>query len=312
MAGIYDVVIVGAGAAGLTAGIYVSRKKLKNLIISVDVGGLTNLTNHIENYPGAGTQPGPDLMNKFFEEAKRFGSEFKYAKVEKVNKQIDGAFELLLEGGESIKSKTVILAFGSLPKMIGVPGETKFLGRGVSTCATCDAPLYKGKVTAVIGGGNSAVEGALELSNIASKTYLIHRREEFRADPITLEKLKSSPNVEILTNANVLEIIGDKKVETLKLKTSFGDHLIKVDGVFIEIGHEVKADFIKGLVDLNPQNEVIVDLVGKTNVPGIFAAGDATINPYKQTVISAGSGATAALECYKYIMGSKAILSDWK
>ncbi len=310
---IYDVIIIGGGAAGLTAGIYCSRKKLRNAAITVDIGGQTNLTNHIENYPGAGAQSGPELMRKFAEEAKAFGTEMIYEKVVGIEKKEGAMFGVTTENGGAYEAKAIILASGAMPKTLGIPGEDKFFGRGVSTCTTCDAPFYKGKVTAVVGGGNAAVEGALELSTIASKVYLIHRREEFRADPITLDKVRSAPNVEILLDALVQEIRGERKVSSILVKMKSGEaREMPVDGVFIEIGHEVKTDFLKGLVGLNERKEIIIDLANRTSTPGIFAAGDITLVPYKQTIISAGEGAKAALSAYNYLTGGKGGSTDWK
>ncbi|MFH1443035.1 MAG: thioredoxin-disulfide reductase [Candidatus Micrarchaeota archaeon] len=310
--GDYDVIIIGGGPAGLTAGIYCSRKKLKNAIITVDTGGQTNLTNHIENYPGTGALPGPDLMEKFKSEAEKFGAKIIYSQVKKAEKTNDGNFNVIASDGKTYSSRALILCFGSLPKMLGVPREDKFLGRGVSTCTTCDAPLFKNKITAVVGGGNSAVEGALELSTIASKVYLIHRRKEFRADPITIEKLKQKGNVELILDAVVEEIAGEKNVKSVKLKMKDGKaREIPIDGLFIEIGYEVKTDIVRELVKINEKNEIIIDANNRTSVPGVFAAGDVTTVAFKQTVISAGEGAKAALECYKYLTGGKIDSVDW-
>jgi thioredoxin-disulfide reductase len=309
---LYDVLIIGGGPAGLTSGIYCSRKKLKNAIISIDIGGQTNLTNHIENYPGTGALLGMELMDRFANEAKKFGTQVIAAQVTKLEKS--GAnFKITTSDGSNYSARSVILAFGAMPKMLGIPGEDKFLGRGISTCTTCDAPLFKNKVTAVVGGGNSAVEGALELATIASKVYLIHRRGEFRADPITVDKLSQVKNIELLLNSMVNEVIGDKNIKSIKVANTQNNTAIEIpiDGLFIEIGHEVKTDFLKGFVAVNEKNEVIIDLSNKTNIPGIFAAGDITTVAFKQTVISAGEGAKAALECYKYLTGGKIDTIDW-
>ncbi len=206
----YDVVIVGGGPAGLTAAIYTCRKNLKTIVVSVDIGGQTNLTTHIENYPGVDAMPGPDLMQKFHESAKKFGAEFKTCKVTKIDKE-DDKFKVLMADCETIIAKAVILAFGRIPRALGIPGEDKFLGRGLSTCATCDAPLYKNKIVAVIGGGNAAVEGALELVEAgAKKVYLVHRRNEFRADEVTVKKAKAEKIIEITTPFVPVEIVGFK------------------------------------------------------------------------------------------------------
>lgn len=308
----HDVIILGAGAAGLTAAIYTSRKKLKTLVVSIDIGGQTNLTGNIENYPGTGPMGGAELMQKFYTEAEGFGAEIVMGKSSKVEKTENG-FRVGLANGESYESKALILAYGKVPKSLGIEGEEKFMGRGVSTCVTCDSPLYKGRNVAVIGGGNSAVEGALELAAVAKKVYLIHRRDSFRADGVTLDKLKNYANIELMLNSIPLRINGNKNVEGIlvenvptKDKTD-----IKVDGVFIEIGYVVDTSFVQHLVKVNDKNEIIVDGRGNTSHAGIFAAGDVTFTPFKQTVIAAGDGAKAALECYRWLTGGKAVL-DWK
>ncbi len=307
---IYDTIIIGAGAAGLTAATYTCRKKMSTLILSADVGGQTNLTNHIENYPGVDACPGPDLMKKFEEQAKRFGAELILLKVTKIEKK-KGIF-LVFAGEQKYESKTLILAFGKVHRSLNIPGEEKFFGRGVSTCATCDAPLFKNKIAAVIGGGNAAVEAALELSAIAKKVYLIHRRQEFRADEITVEKMKKDKKIELVLNHESTEIKGDKFVKSITVRDVAAKTTkeLLVDGVFVEIGYELDTGMVKHLVKLTDKNEVIADRAGKTSDPAIFAAGDVTITPFKQTVISAGEGAVAALSCHKYLSGGKES-SDW-
>ncbi|MBI5065298.1 thioredoxin-disulfide reductase [Candidatus Woesearchaeota archaeon] len=309
----YDIIIVGAGAAGMTAAVYTCRKNLKTAIVSIDIGGQTNLTNHIENYPGTGAMPGPELMQKFKEDAVKFGAEFISGKVTKVEKE-KKEFLVTINNKETVKTKAIILAFGRVPRKLNIPGEDKFFGRGVSTCATCDGPLYRNKVVAVIGGGNAGTEGALELSEISTQVYLIHRREELKADPITVEKVKKKKNVEIIFNSIATEIKGDKTVKSIKIKntTTNKEREIEINGVFIEIGAEVQSEIVKHLVKTNERNEILVDEVGVTSCPGIFAAGDVTQVPFKQTVISAGDGAKAALQCYNYLSGNTAEVQDWK
>jgi thioredoxin-disulfide reductase len=309
----YDVIIVGAGAAGLTAAIYTCRKNLKTAIVSVDVGGQTNLTNHIENYPGVDALPGPKLMEKFLQNAKSFGAELIMGKVAKVDKK-DSGFTVVLAEGKTYEARAVIMCSGTVPRELGIPGEAKFLGRGLSTCATCDAPLFKNKITAVIGGGNAAVEGALELAHVgAKKVYLVHRRNEFRADEITVDKAKKSKLIEFTTPWEPVEILGDKFVTGLKIRhaESKKEQTLELQGVFKEIGHVVDISSIKHLVNVNERNEVIIDAGNRTPVPGIFAAGDLTTVPYKQTVISAGEGAKAALSCYQWLSNQKATPIDW-
>ena len=308
----YDVIIVGAGAAGLTAAIYTCRKKLKTLIVSIDIGGQTNLTSHIENYPGTGPMSGIELMQRFQNDAVKFGTEIVMGKVNKVEK-INSNFRVNLANGETYECKALILAYGKVPKSLGIEGEEKFMGRGVSTCVTCDAPLYKNRNTAIIGGGNSAVEGALELATIARKVYLIHRRDAFRADEMTIEKLKNHNNIELVLNSIPTKVLGDKNVAGLEVENTNTKERkqLNVDGVFIEIGYVVDTSFVQHLVKVNEEKEIIVDDRGNTSCPGIFAAGDITAVPFKQTVIAAGEGAKAALECYRWLSGGKGAVLDW-
>jgi len=308
----YDVIIVGAGAAGLTAAIYTCRKKLKTAIISIDVGGQTNLTSHIENYPGSGPMHGIELMQRFQNEAIGFGAELIMGKVNKVDKTENG-FKAGLANGEEYECKALILAYGKVPRSLGIEGEEKFMGRGVTTCVTCDAPLYKNRDTVIIGGGNSSVEGALELATLAKKVYLVHRRDTFRADEITVEKLKNSKNVELVLNSVGTKIIGDKNVEAIEVENIVTKEkkTLKVDGIFIEIGYVVDTSFIQHLVKVNEKKEIIVDERCNTSHPGIFAAGDITPVLYKQTVIAAGEGSKAALECYRWLTGGKGAILDW-
>jgi len=308
----YDVIIVGAGAAGLTAAIYTCRKKLKTAIISIDVGGQTNLTSHIENYPGTGAMHGIELMRKFQNEAIGFGAELIMGKVNKVEK-IENSFRVGLANGEAYDCKSLILAYGKVPKSLGIEGEEKFMGRGVSTCVTCDAPLFKKRDVAIIGGGNSAVEGALELATFANKVYIIHRRDTFRADEITVEKLKNNKQIELVLNSVTLKVIGDKNVEGVEVENIIAKEKkeLKVDGVFIEIGYVIDTSFVQHLVKVNEKKEIIVDERGNTSCPGIFAAGDVTPVPFKQTVIAAGEGSKAALECYRWLTGGKGAVLDW-
>lgn len=327
----YDVIIVGAGAAGLTAAIYTCRKKLKTLIVSIDVGGQTNLTSHIENYPGTGAMHGVELMQKFQNEAIGFGAELIMGKVNKVNMsvnrsaisdhaqkpqvfdKIENSFRIGLANGEIYESKALILAYGKVPKSLGIESEEKFMGRGVSTCVTCDLPLYKNRDVALVGGGNSAIEGALESATIARKVYLIHRRDSFRADEITVGKLKNNPQIELVLNSIPLKIIGDKNVEGIEVKNIVTKEKreIKVEGVFIEIGYVVDTSFVQHLVKVNEKKEIIVDERCNTSCAGIFAAGDITPVPFKQTVIAAGEGSKAALECYRWLTGGKGAVLDW-
>lgn len=321
-----DALIVGGGAAGMTAALYLTRKKLKTYVVTVDVGGQTNLTTDIQNYPGYVGKSGPDLMLLFKKQAEDAGAEFLYGKVAKVEK-LNGAnasgaapkpgevqFRATMANGDVINSKLVILAFGKVARMLNVPGEQKFFGRGVSTCVTCDAPLYAKKSVVVVGGGNSAAEGVLELSTLATHVDWVHRSDKFVADQVTIDKVKVKPNVTIYLNSDVKEISGDKFVTGAVIKNSKNGEEKKLDanGVFIEIGFVVDTALVKGLVNINAKNEILVNPDQETNVPGILAAGDCTNTAYKQTVISAGEGAKAALQAYKWMTGGQGVGIDWK
>jgi thioredoxin-disulfide reductase len=309
----YDVIIVGSGPAGLSAAIYSCRKKLKTTLISLDIGGQGNLTSHIENYPGVMPTSGIKLMEIFQKQAESFGAEFIFGKVVNV-KKVSDYFEVELDNKEKYLSQTVILSFGKIARRLGIPGEDKFFGKGVSTCATCDGPLFKGKNVAVIGGGNSALEASMDLSNFAKKVYLVHRRNEFRGDEVTVEKVKKNPIIEIILDTAPIEIKGEKFVKSLFLENI--NNLVKkeifVDAVFLEIGYVVDPSLVKNLVKINKNNEIEIDHVGRTSCQGIFAAGDATNNPYKQAVIAAGDGARAALQAYNYLVCEKVKGSDEK
>ncbi|MBU1201044.1 MAG: FAD-dependent oxidoreductase [Nanoarchaeota archaeon] len=311
----YDVIIIGGGAAGLTAGIYTGRKNLKTLIISVNVGGQTSIPSSIENYPGFDEVNGFELMTKFQAQAMKWGAEIISGKIVKLEKKSDKLFKLTLANKEEYETKSVILAFGKTPNSLDIPGEDKFMGKGVSTCVTCDGPLYRNKTAAIIGGGNSALGGVRELAPIAKKVYLVHRRDAFRGDEVEVKRIKGLKNVEFVLSHVPVEIKGNQFVEGLIVQ-SINDKKKKtlaVDGVFVEIGFKVDSDFLGDLVKRNEQKEVITNSLNETSQPGIFGAGDVTNVPFKQTVISAGEGAKAALQCYHYLSGSKGKVSiDWK
>jgi thioredoxin-disulfide reductase len=308
----YDTIIIGAGPAGLAAAIYTCRKNLKTLILTVDVGGQGNLTKHIENYPGALPQSGMELMDKFRQQAETFGAEFVFGKTKVIKKEKD-IFTISLANGEEYQSKTVILAYGKIPRMLGIPREEELMGRGVSTCATCDGPLFRNKTVVVVGGGNSALEAAEELASYATKVYLIHRRQGFRADEVTIEKVKKNEKVEMVLDSVPVEIHGEKFVTDVTIENvqTKEKRKIATDGIFLEIGYIVDSSMVKDLVKINDYNEVVVDFVGKTSVSGIFAAGDVTNTPYKQAVVAAGDGAKAALSAYAYLTGDKKTVPDW-
>lgn len=311
---IFDLIIIGGGPAGLSAGIYASRRKLKTLILAKNIGGQAGYASQVENYPGYEAIGGFELMQKFQKQAEKFGCNFKYEEVIDVKKEKN--YFVTKTHSTEYKSLTIILAFGMTPRNLDVAGEKEFLGKGVAYCATCDGPLFKNKNVAVVGGGNAALESVLYLSNIAKKVYQIHRREEFSGEAVLIEKIKGNKNVELVLDSVVTKINGDKfvkSVEVENLKTRAKSE-IALDGVFIEIGHVVNAGPIKNLVEIDENHAVIIDSDCQTNVAGCFGAGDVTNIKYKQIVISAGEGAKAALSVYKYLQrleNKENPLFDW-
>jgi len=309
----YAVIIVGGGPAGLSAAIYTCRKSLKTLVLTSALGGQCAITDMIENYPGYKKVNGLELMMNFEEQATSFGAKIEYAKVEKVSKK--GEEFTVNANGKDYTAKTVVLAFGKTPRELDVPGEKQFIGKGVTYCATCDAPLYKGKACAVVGGGNSAFEAALLLSRIgASKIYLNHRRDEFRGDEYSLAKIKSDPKIELVCCVAPVEVKGDKFVKSLVVENvnDKKKRELVVEGIFVEIGYEVKTDFLGGLAEIDDLKQIKVNVRCETSTPGLFAAGDVTSNPFKQVVIAAGEGARAGMQAYNYLTNLKGPISaDW-
>jgi len=302
MAETYDVIIVGGGPAGMTAAIYARRKLLKTLLISRDIGGQVLLTGYIENYPGFVERSGMALADILERQAKEFGTEIVMGEVKRVEKA-EGLFRVISDEGEFLV-RALIVTGGSSYKRLNVPGEEKFFGRGVSTCATCDAPLARGRAVAVVGGGNAALQGVELLAKYASRVYAIHRRDRFRADEILIERVKKMPNVEPVLNSEVTEVRGDKKVEGVLIRDVRTGEVkeLRVERVFVEVGREIKLDYVKHLVETNKIGQVVVDRAQRTSCEGIFAAGDITDLPYGQAIIAAGDGAVAALSAYDYLM----------
>lgn len=302
---IWDVIIVGGAAAGLTAALYASRRALKTLVITKDLGGQAALTTEIENYPGRDLVEGFGLMSDFEKQAKKFGAQIQFGEVEEIIPQ-DGDF-LVKTSNNQFLSHAIILAFGLTPRDLGVPGEEKFKGQGVSYCATCDAPLFKGKTVVVIGGGNSGLDAADLLAKLGSPVYLIHNIDHLSGDEILRKKVEENTKIKIFLNTSVLEILGKDLVTGIKIKDNQTgkEQELKVQGVFIEIGYKPKTDWVKKLVDLDERGQIIISKDCETSHEGVFAAGDVTNISYKQIVISAGEGAKAALQIYKYLQSHK-------
>jgi len=307
----HDIIIIGGGVAGLTAALYSARKGMKTAVISENVGGQLVLAEHIQNFPGF-SGSGYDLVAKIKEQAVGVGVEIVYGKVAKLDKAEPG-FRVTLSKGEVLEARAAIIACGKIPRRLGIPGEDKFMGRGVHVCSICDAPLYRDKTAAVVGGGNSAVEAAVNLMRFAKKVYLVTKAEKCRADDITLKELWASEKVERVTNHVPVEVLGDKFVNGLVVEdvNTHEKRSLVVDGVFVEVGYAVNADIVKHIVKLNENNEIIVDSRGATSCEGLFGAGDATSTTFKQAIISAGEGAKAALSAYAYLNQGGAAKPDW-
>ncbi|MBC2575179.1 thioredoxin-disulfide reductase [Peptostreptococcus canis] len=300
---IYDIVIIGGGPGGMTAGVYGGRAELKTLILEKSFhGGQMVSTSDIENYPALPETNGIQLSNDMLEHAKKFGAKIDYKGVDSIEVLEDGT-KKLVTGGEEILTKTVILSMGSTSRKLGIPNEEKFTGRGVGYCAICDGGFYRNKVVAVNGGGDTAVEDALYLSRIASKVYLVHRRDELRANK-TLQTRLFESDVEVVWNSTIKEIQGDDKLNAIVTvdKTDGSERTIELDGLFIAIGGIPTSDLVKNLVDLDPQGYIITNENCETNIPGIFAVGDIRKKSLRQIITAAADGAIAVHSAEKYIL----------
>lgn len=301
---IYDLIIIGAGPAGLTASIYASRYKLDHLIIGETPGGQGLMAGTVENYPGFASISGVELMQKMVEHAKGYGVELVQAQVKKIEKV--GDLFKISTGEQIYQAKTLILAMGSALKSLGIPGEEEFIGKGVSHCTTCDAPFFKNKIVAVVGGGNAALMGAIHLTAFAEKVYLIHRRGEFRGEPYRIDIVKKNPKIELILSTQVKEIKGTNVVEEMILDKPYkGLVSLKVNGVFIEIGHIPSSTLAAELgVEVDAQNHVLANPDMTTNIPGVFVAGDLiTIKGgilLHQYVTATAEGATATSAVYRH------------
>ncbi|GMT47558.1 MAG: thioredoxin reductase [bacterium] len=304
---LYDFIIIGAGPAGMTAAVYAARKKLDTLVISKDIGGQPLLTSGIENYMGYQYVTGPELMRKFEEQVKQFPVAL--LTDEKVAKLTTGdkGFIISTTTDKKFRSRSVIIASGKRPRPLNVPGEKELTGRGISYCATCDAPLFGEMDVAVTGGGNSALTAVIDLLKYARRIYLIDVMPTLTADLTLIERAKESDKVEFYPGHLVKEIRGTNRVENIVISSKNGgeDKTLSVSGVLVEIGLIPNSEFAKGLVKLNHLQEIVVDCECKTSVEGIFAAGDVTNVPEKQIIVAAGEGAKAALSTYNYLLQKK-------
>lgn len=300
-----DLIIIGGGIAAHTAALYASRASLKPLVLSGSRAELDqlSLTGVVENYPGfpEGVK-GPKLIEDCKKQAQKFGAEYIYDKIKSIKKNKSG-FEIT--GNKKYTAKAVIISTGASPRRLGIKGEKEYWGKGVSACATCDAPLYKNKTAVVIGGGDSAMEESLALIKFTKKVYLIHRRDKFRASKIMQSRvMKQKGKIEIIFDTEAVEVLGDKLVTSLKVKNrkTGKEKKIKTDGVFYAIGHIPNTSMVKGVVKLDKMGYITTDKFGKTNVDGLYAAGDVQDPVFKQAITSAGTGCMAALNSEKFIL----------
>ncbi len=300
---IQDVVIIGTGPAGLTAAIYSARANLKPLVVEgMQAGGQLTITSDVENYPGfpEGVM-GPELMVNFRKQAERFGASFLTGEVTKVD--FSKTPHKVYIGDKMIEAKTVIISTGASANLIGLPNEWRLMGKGVSTCATCDGFFFRGHEIAVVGGGDSAMEEANFLTRFAKKVTLIHRRDKFRASKIMVDRAYKNPKIEVLLDTVVEDVLGEKDVTGIKikkLKTGEAKEL-KVTGIFVSIGHSPNTKLFKGLLDMDQNGYLITKDGPKTNIPGVYAAGDVQDHVYRQAITAAGSGCMAAIDAERYL-----------
>jgi len=302
----YNVVIIGSGCAGLTAAIYAARANLKPLVIDGhEQGGQLALTTHVENYPGFPDGiMGPELIENMRKQAQRFGAEFKAGAVNEVD-LTKRPFKITA-GKENYEAQALIVAAGATARLLGLPGEKELIGRGLSTCATCDGYFFREKAIAVVGGGDSAMEEANFLTRYANKVYLVHRRNEFRASKIMIDRARANPKVEFVTPFVVEEILSPKGhvegARLLNLETKEARE-IAVDGIFVAIGHDPNSTVFKGKLEMDSNGYLIPKHGTLTSIPGVFIAGDVQDHRYRQAVTAAGSGCMAALDAEKFLEG---------
>ncbi len=306
-----DLAVIGAGPAGITAGIYAVRYGLNVVVVGNQPGGLAMHAHEIENYPGFKAISGAELMQKFMQHATKLGVNIKHATVVQARKLLTETeqFEIVLDSGETIIARALILALGTEKKKLNIEGEDKFIGKGVSYCYTCDAAFFSGKTVAVIGGGDSAVLAALLLSEIAKKVYVVYRRNKLKAQHALIQKLKAKQNVEVIFNAIPVKFIGDDTLKAILLdafdKSKAVVSKLNVDGCFIEIGEIPNTALAKQLgVNTDEHGFIIVDKEKRTNVNGIFAAGDCTNTVLRQIITACADGAIAAYSAFKYLSKS--------
>ena len=310
----FEIVIVGAGPAGLSAGMYVARQNVSCLVISKDLGGQMNLIPKLENYPGTIMSSGQILAKTLETQYLSFKGEIVYDTVEKIDESEDG-FKIKTTRSE-YKAKAVVLAPGKVPNMLGVENESEYFNKGIHYCTKCDAPFYQGRTTASVGVGSYLVESGLLLSRMASKMYLILKGSKLAGDKDLITTLENNKNIDIITQSSVKSISGNSALQQITIVDSSGaEKVLDVDALFIELGSKINLDYVKHLVKINTKGEIEIESGGMTSHPAIFAAGDATTIPYKQIIVACGDGSNAGLSAFNYLeklKGKPGIRADWK
>jgi NADH-dependent peroxiredoxin subunit F len=304
----YDVIIVGGGPAGLTAALYLIRKKIKTVILTQGVGGQAMDAPEIENYPAYQLITGGDWVSKTRDQLTKLEPEVIKEGIDVTGIVKAGEdFEVQVSGGEKFTAKAVVITSGKTPRKLGVPGEKELFGKGISVCVTCDGPLFGGKDVVVLGGGNSAICAAIELEKYANKVHVLNIGKDLIGEEVRIDQLKKSPKVEIIGNVKTTEILGEAFVSGMKYKdlTTGEEKELACQGIFEEIGWEPSTKYLEGFVELSPTKEIEIDKDNATSVPGVFAAGDVTDIAYKQLIIAAGEGAKAALSAWDYLSKKK-------
>jgi len=310
----FEIVIVGAGPAGLSAGIYVARQNVSCLIISKDLGGQMNLIPRLENYPGAIMTSGQILAKTLETQYLSFKGEIVYDTVEKID-EFEGGFKIKTTRSE-YRSKSIVLTPGKVPNMLGLENESQYFNKGIHYCTKCDAPFYQGRTTASVGVGSYLLESGLLLSRMASKMYLILRGSKLAGDKDLIATIENNKNIEIVTQSSVKAISGNSVLQQITIVDSSGaEKILDVDALFIEMGSKINLDYVEHLVKINTKGEIEIESGGMTSHPAIFAAGDATTIPYKQIIVACGDGSNAGLSAFNYIeklKGKPGVRADWK
>jgi thioredoxin reductase (NADPH) len=310
---VHDVIIIGSGPAGYTAAVYAARAQLKPLVFEgTQFGGALMTTTEVENYPGFRDGiTGPELMDEMREQALRFGADLRMEDADAVS--LDGPVKTVTVGDETYQARAVILAMGAAARHLGVPGEEALIGMGVSTCATCDGFFFRDQDIAVVGGGDSAMEEATFLTRFARSVTLIHRRDEFRASRIMLDRARANEKIKFLTNSQVTAIEGDPKVTGVRVRNivTGEESELAVTGVFVAIGHDPRSDLVRGQVDLDPEGYVLVKgRTTTTSVDGVFAAGDLVDHTYRQAITAAGTGCSASIDAERWLAETASATTD--